>query len=107
MASINLIKFLDKYFGSLFCLILSVNKLLTHKKIHSYNKILIIQLWGIGESILTLPAINALRHKYKNSNIDILVTHRNKEIFYNNKNLNNIKVLKLNPFSIEFFISFA
>ena len=104
MASVNAIKFLDKYFGSLTCLLLSINKLFRHKKIRNYNRILIIKLWGIGETILALPAIEALRNKYKKSNIDILVTSRNKEIFYNNKNINNIKVLKLNPISIKLFI---
>ena len=104
MTSVNLIKFLDKYFGSLLCLFLSINKLFRHKKIHKYDKILLIQLWGIGETILTLPALQALRKKYKKSNIDVLVTERNKEIYYKNKFINNIKVLKLNPFSIKLFI---
>jgi len=104
MTSVNLIKFLDKYIGSLSCLFLSINKLYRHKKIHNYDKILIIQLWGLGETILTLPAIGALRGHNKKSTIDILVTSRNNEIFYNNKNINNVKVLKLNPFSIKLFI---
>ena len=104
MVSVETIKFLDKYLGSLSCLILSINKFFHRKKIPKYNHILIIQLWGIGETILTLPSIKALREKYKKSDIDILVTNRNKDIFYNNRNINNIKVLKLNPFSIKFFI---
>jgi len=104
MASVNTIKFLDKYVGFLSCLFLSINKLFSHRKIQKYNKILIIQLWGIGETILTLPAIEALRENNKKSTIDILVTSRNNEVFYNNKNINNIKVLNLNPFSIKLFI---
>jgi len=64
----------------------------------------LIQLWGIGETILALPTIEALRQKFKKDNIDILVTDRNKEIFYKNKNINNIKILKLSPFSIKLFI---
>lgn len=105
MASVKVIKFLDKYLGSLLCLLLSLNKILSHKKINKYNKILLIQLWGIGETILTLPAIKALREKYKKSEIEILVTKRNKEIFYGNKDANSIKVLALNPFSIKLFMS--
>jgi heptosyltransferase-2 len=104
MVSVNAIKFLDKYIGSLLCLFLSINKLFKHKKTNRYNKILIIQLWGIGETILTLPAIKALRDKLKKSNRDILVTERNKEVYYKNKNINNVKVLKLNPISIKLFI---
>ena len=105
MVSIKLIKFLDKYLGSLTCLILSINKFIKNKKVSNYNKILIIQLWGLGETILTLPAIKALREKYKKSHISVLVTSRNKEVFYNNKNINEIKVLNLNPFSIKLFIN--
>ena len=104
MASVNVIKFLDKYIGSSLCLFLSINKLFRHKKNLRYKNILIIQLWGIGETILTLPAIEALRSQYKKSSIDILVTERNKEIYYKNKCINNVKVLKLNPISIVVFI---
>ncbi|MCH8329275.1 MAG: glycosyltransferase family 9 protein [Nanoarchaeota archaeon] len=104
MASVDLIKFLDKYPGSLLCLFLSISRLFRHKKNHKYNKILLIQLWGIGETILTLPAIEALRKQYKKSNIDILVTERNKEVYYKNKFIDNVKVLKLNLFSIKLFI---
>ena len=104
MVSIKLIKFLDKYLGLLTCLILSINKFIKNKKVSNYNDILIIQLWGLGETILTLPAIKALREKYKKSHISVLVTSRNKEVFYNNKNINEIKVLNLNPFSIKLFV---
>jgi len=104
MVSVNLIKFLDKYLVPIKIVFLAINRLFPKKRPSSFKNILLIQLWGIGETILALPAIEALKQKYKNSNIDVLVTDRNKGIFYNNKNLNNIKVLKLNPFSINLFI---
>ncbi len=104
MVSVKIIKFLDKYIGSLLCLFLSINKISAYKKNIKYKKILIIQLWGIGETILTLPAIRALRKNNEKSKIDILVTSRNKEIFYNNKNINNLRIIKLNPVSILIFI---
>ncbi|MAE43373.1 glycosyl transferase [Candidatus Woesearchaeota archaeon] len=101
---VELIKFIDKYFGSLVCLILSINKIFPTKEKTICKKILLIQFWGIGETILALPAIKALRDKNKKSRIDILVTDRVKEIFYYNKNINNVKVLRLNPISILIFI---
>jgi heptosyltransferase II len=104
MASVNLIKFLDKYFGSLACTILSINKIFSHKKRSKHKKILIIQLWGIGETILTLPAIEALRKNNKKSTIAVLATSRNKGVFYKNKNIDDVKILNLNPFSIKLFI---
>ena len=84
MASVDLIKFLDKYIGFLTCIILSINKLFPKRSIETKN-ILLIQLWGLGESILTLPTIKTLREKYPKSKIDILVTDRNKDVYFNNK----------------------
>jgi heptosyltransferase-2 len=104
MASVNLIKFLDRYIGFLSCLILSLNKLFPKKNIET-KSILLIQLWGLGESILTLPAIKTLREKYPKSKIDILVTDRNKDAYFNNRNLDNIRVISLNPFAIKWFMS--
>ena len=104
MVSVKFIKFLDKYIVPLKIVVLALNKLFPKKKPSGFKNILLIQLWGIGETILALPTIEALRQKFKTDNIDILVTDRNKEIFYNNKNINNIKVLGLNPFSIKSFI---
>jgi len=103
MTSVKLIKFLDKYLGSLLCLILSINKLF-YKKNSRHKKIMIIQLWGLGETILSLPAIKILKNNYKKSSIDVLTTKRVNDIFYDNKQINKIKILNLNPFSIVYFI---
>ena len=104
MVSVNAIKFLDKYIGFLTCIILSINKLFPKRGIETKN-ILLIQLWGLGESILTLPTIKALRKKYSKSKIDILVTDRNKDVYFNNKNLDGTRVISLNPFAIKWFMS--
>src|SRR3989338_5583668 len=102
MTSVNLIKFLDRYLGSLICLVLSVFSF-KPKKV-SCKRILLIQLWGLGETVLSLPAIKELRQRYKNSIIDIVTTGRVKDVFYNNKSISSIKVVNLNPFSIKWFI---
>ena len=102
---VAIIKFFDKYVGNLICNFLGFfNKdKSTNKKI-DYNKILIVQFWGIGETILTLPAIGALRKKFPKAEINVLATSRNKDIFYGNKNVNKIFALKLDPFSVFAFI---
>ena len=103
MASVKLIKFLDKYLGSLICLFLSVfSRKKAEKK--AYKKILLVQLWGMGETVLCLPAIKALKESSRNLLIDILVTERVTDIFYNNKNLDSIISVKLSPLSIIKFI---
>ena len=70
--NIKSIKFLDKNIGNIICRILGAfSNPISQKKT---KKILIIQLWGVGESILTLPAVYALIDKFPESKIDILVT---------------------------------
>jgi len=101
MASVKLIKSLDKYLGTFVCLILSVFKT---KKDVAVKKILLIQLWGLGETVLSLPAIKELRKKYTKSVIDIATTSRVNEVFYGNKDINDVKLIGLNPFSIAIFI---
>ncbi len=97
-----LIKFIDRYLGNILCNMLGV---FSRKKIvGKANKILLVQLWGIGETILMLPALEALRKKYPNAQIDVLATLRNKDVFFDNKNLDNVYLIKLNPFSMLRFI---
>lgn len=103
MASVNIIKFLDKHAGSLICLLLSIFNKKNNKK-GRYKKILLIQLWGMGETILCLPAIKGLKEHNKAASIDILVTDRVKDVFYNNRNIDNIVSMKLSSSSILKFI---
>ncbi|HJN56886.1 MAG: glycosyltransferase family 9 protein [Candidatus Woesearchaeota archaeon] len=101
--AVEFIKFLDKYVGKAVCGFLSIfssKKSLNLKA----KKILVIQLWGIGETILMLPSLKALRSGFKKSEIDVLATKRNSSVFYGNKNADKIIELKLNPLSILSFI---
>ena len=98
-----LIKFIDKYVGSLICNLLGLFKGEKYKKA-DVEKILVIQLWGIGETILALPAIEALRKRFPKAGINVLATSRNKDIFFGNENINNIIAIRLNPFSALNFI---
>ena len=110
-----IIKFIDKHLGKLICNFLSIFDTLKwgrndseykQKSIDtkSIDKILIVQLWGIGETILALPTIEALRKRFPKVEINVLATSRNKDIFFGNKNINNIISIKLNPFSALNFI---
>src|SRR3989338_11129833 len=92
MASVNLIKFLDRYIGAIICLVLSIFNIKTNKN-NSYKKILLIQLWGIGETVLCLPAIRALKESNKKIEIDVLATERVKGVFCNNKSISSLKGL--------------
>ena len=100
---VHLIKFLDKYVGDIICYILGLFNRRRYGNAE-IKKILVIQLWGIGETILTLPAIEALSRRFPKAEINVLATSRNKDVFYHNKSANNIATLKLNPLSVLNFI---
>ena len=55
-------------------------------------KILFITLSNIGDCILTLPVLDALRNAYPEGKISCLVPERPKEIFVNNPAVENIIV---------------
>lgn len=85
---INTIKLLDKYLGGLICFFIPPS---IRSKPKKENKILIIQLWSIGETILTLPAIKAIKEKY--GCVDVLCTSNNIEIFNKVNFIDNLIVL--------------
>ena len=59
---------------------------------------------GLGRNSFNTACDRALRQKYKKSNIDILVTGRNKEVYFDNKDVNKARVMGLNPVSIILFM---
>ena len=99
--AVKLIKFLDRSIGSLLCGVLGIAG---KNKKPPFNRVLVVQLWGIGETVLALPSIRALRNKCKNAKINVLATKRNSDVFYGNKDIGELIVLKLNPISILSFI---
>jgi len=98
---VRIIKSIDNYIGSALCTILSLFS--AHQNEYVTKRILMIQLWGIGETILTLPTISALRKKFSKSEIDLICTKRNCEVYYN-QHINKVITIKLNPFSIVWLI---
>jgi len=55
-------------------------------------RILLIRNDGIGDLVLTLPSISAVRRLYPTSHIAILVSNYNKELLWNNPDINEIIV---------------
>ncbi|MBN1405901.1 MAG: glycosyltransferase family 9 protein [Candidatus Omnitrophica bacterium] len=51
------------------------------RKTHDCRKILLIKFCCLGDAVLTLPAIRALRHRYRNSEITMLCTPRTHDIY--------------------------
>ena len=100
MGSVNSIKLIDNVIGNFLCFILSLFLRKREIDTEKSKKILFIQLWGIGETILTLPAIAAIKNKFKDSDIYVLATDRNKEVYLSADFNVNVLTVKMNPFSI-------
>ena len=102
---VKLIKFFDKVAGVPLCILLSLFNLIKKEAPlkEKTRKILIIQLWGIGETILTIPAIKELSKGYR-LNIGILCTKRNVDVYSGYPFLGKLYVTKLSPFSILLFM---
>jgi heptosyltransferase-2 len=64
------------------------------------NSILFVQLWGIGETICTLPAILLTRKRYPKARIDVLVTSRSRPVYENVKTIDEMHEVKTGPLSV-------
>lgn len=51
------------------------------------KKILILELGGIGDAVMSLPAIEAVLNHFKNTNVDILTVSRTKPVIENLKRM--------------------
>ncbi len=98
---IDFIKYVDKYIGGALCNILSVFK--RKNSVKEPKNILIIQLWGIGETICTLPAIKLLKNK-TGAKVNILCTDRVYDVYSGLNYIDNIYMIKTGFFSILGFI---
>ena len=101
-----IIKLIDKHLGGMICNFLGLFSKKNKDRLNhaDFRRILIVQLWGIGETILTLPSIDAIKKKFPEAEIDVLATSRNRDVFFNNKRISRVISLKLNPFSILKFL---
>ncbi len=87
--AIPLQKIVDKYLGGLLlgCLAL-VQRQQRHRP--QPRSVLFIKLWAMGESVLTLPAIHAIRQTFPEATISVLVRKNNAAVFRYNKDIQEI-----------------
>lgn len=86
--ALNLQRWIDKYVGYILILILYIIKPLKSLIKSKSNHILVIRIWTLGESLLTLPMIKELKNN--DHKIDVLVTNRSKSVFQNVDFVDNI-----------------
>lgn len=75
------LKRLDAIFGRLACSLSNTLVKPRNDYIRDNPKILVIRPGGIGDAVLLLPALNALREYYRGSVIDVLAEKRNAGVF--------------------------
>ena len=86
---VKLQRFVDKYIGFFIVFILNLFRIFD-KKPEKRKRILVIKLWAIGDSVLTLPLIKAIKTKFKNSKVDVLTRNRIISVFQAYDNIDNI-----------------
>jgi len=86
--NVKLIRFFDRTFLSAFCFIAGISRIFP-KKLKT-NRILVIKLWALGDSIVSLSMIRGLRKNLPKAEIDVLCHERNKAPFMDNKDINKI-----------------
>jgi heptosyltransferase-2 len=92
---LSLKRYIDKIAGSIIVFIL-----LLFKKDRSINdnhkRIIVIKLWALGDSVLSLTLIRGIRESYQNCSVDVLIMPRVKDVF---ESYNIDKILYLNSFN--------
>ncbi len=87
--NVPLVRIFDRIFLSILCAIIGIISKIFPKRMKT-NKILIIKLWALGDSVVSLPMIHGLRKNLPKAEIDVLAHKRNRAPFMNNKDISNI-----------------
>jgi heptosyltransferase-2 len=85
MIDVRILRRFDRYVLGAVTLVLgpAVKLLSSGRDPVSLRKVLLIKLWAIGDSVLTLPLIRAIRERYPDSEIDVLCHPSNRPVFEN------------------------
>ncbi len=88
--TVRLGRIIDKYVFSPLCFLLGLFSKKRQLDKKNVKRILVIKLWALGDSIVLLPLLDALRKVYPKAKIDILSHKQNRIIFENRKSISNI-----------------
>ncbi len=101
----QLLKYLDKFAGSLLLWILGSLRSKNTVLPTDPRRIIIVKLSAIGDTLLLYPSLRALKAKYPKAEIAAVCTKINQEIFYRCRYIDkviavNLKDLLINPVSV-------
>lgn len=95
---IKLERFIDRYVGNVLCFILGI--FTTTPGVLAPKKIIVVKLWAVGESVLTLPMIHLLKKKYPEAQIDVFTRKRNKDVYMDDTDVTNVFLFEDKPFRL-------
>ncbi len=75
---IKIQRFIDKYIGGILCLALSLS---SRRVIREPQRIAVVKLWAVGESVLTLPMIASLKKRFPHASLSVFCRLRNKQVY--------------------------
>lgn len=88
---IALLRWIDRIVGTLLIIPIWLFSLPFPKAKLEPRRVLVIKLWAMGESILTLPMIRAIRKKYPKAMITVLCRKRVKDVYSGNKDVSVVE----------------
>jgi heptosyltransferase-2 len=100
---IPVLRWIDRMLGYLLCVPLGILSLPFPKAKLEPKKILVIKLWAMGESILTLPMIRAIKKKYPHAQVDVLCTNRVKSVYAGNKDVHEVISKSISALAFKLF----
>ena len=114
MPSTRILKILDKVIGGFLSLLLLPFLKITRLRCYSHpnktkrleNRLLVVKLWAIGDSILLLPTLKALRLHFPSARISILATEQNSEVFRGFSCIDDVIELNIRSFGGMFLSIF-
>ncbi len=92
---VRLERFVDRVIGFVLAAVIGIlSRPFQAKQPRKINKILLIKLWAVGDSVVSLPLLQGLRKSFPKAEIDVLVRKRNVSVFYKNKSIDKIMLFE-------------
>lgn len=108
--NLSFVRMTDRYLGITLCYLLYFLKkilksMFGENEKEGINKILMIKFWGIGNLVMILPTIKAVRRHYPKAQIDVFTLSNNKEVLQHNPWVSNVYFLENRDF-LAFVITY-
>ena len=104
--SVNILRFLDKFFGIPLCFLLSIYRMITNKFNHNQSnvpqRILFIKLSEMGSTVFLYPTISELKKIYPQAELFFIVFKNNKDIL---EELNFTKISNIYTVNTDSFFN--